>query len=81
MFKVGKVLNFYSKTSVAIVELSGILAVGDRIKFEREGNFVCEQKVEVIQIEYKKVDSASRGSVVALKTNEEVKEGDEIFQV
>ena len=81
MFKVGKVLNFYTKTSIALVELSGILAVGDRIKFERDGNFVCEQKVELIQIEHNKVSSAQRGSVIGLKTNEEVKEGDEIFQV
>ncbi len=81
MFKVGKVLNFYTKTGVAVVELTGNLAVGDRIKFERDGNFVCEQQVEVIQIDYLKTDTAERGSIVSLKTNEETKEGDEIFQI
>ncbi len=81
MFKIGRVINFYEKTSIAIVELDGTLAVGDRIKFSREGNFVCEQKVELIQMGYKKLDSATRGDVVGLKTNEETQKGDEIFKI
>lgn len=81
MFKVGKVLQFYAKTSIAIVELDGTLSVGDRIKFERLGETLFEQKVELIQIEYNKVDSANRNDVVGLKTNEEVQKGDEIFKI
>lgn len=81
MFKIGKVINFYGRSRIAIVELDGTLAVGDRIRFERDGNFVCEQKVETIHVEHDKVDSANRGDVVGLKTNEEIKEGDEIFKI
>jgi hypothetical protein len=81
MFKIGKVLNFYIKTNIAIVELDGDLAVNDGIRFTREGETLFEQKVELIQVEYKKLDSATRGDVIGLKTNEEVKEGDEIFKI
>ena len=81
MFKVGKVLQFYSKTSIAIVELDGTLAIHDKIKFVRNGSNLFEQVVESIQVEYKKVDSANRGDVVALKTNEEVQKEDEIFKI
>lgn len=81
MLKVGKVIHFYAKTSIAIVELDGTLSVGDRIKFERNGETLFEQKTESIQIGYEKVDSANRGIMIALKTNEEVKRCDEIFKV
>ena len=81
MFKIGKVLQFYVKTSIAIVELDGALAVHDRVRFVRDGNTLFEQDVEVLQVDYKKVDSANRGDVVGLKTNEETQKEDEIFKI
>lgn len=81
MFKIGRVINFYTKTSIAIVELDGNIAVGDRIKVTRQGDTIFEQTVELIQMEYKKLDSAERGSVVGLKTNEEAQKDDEIFKI
>ena len=80
MFKVGRVLQFYTKTNVAVVELDGTLSVHDRVRFVRNGETIFDETVEVIQIEYRKVDSANRGDVIALKTNEEAKEGDEIYK-
>lgn len=81
MFKVGKIIHFYTKTSIAIVELDGTLSIGDQVRFVRNGETLFEQKVDVIQIEYNKVDSAERGSVIGLKTNEEVEEDDEVFKI
>ena len=81
MFKIGRVLQFYTKTSIAIVELDGTLAIGDRIKFERDGQNLFEMIIESIQIEYNKVAVAHRGNVIGLKTNEEVEKNDEIFKI
>ena len=81
MFKIGRVSHFYDKIGVAIVELDGTLAVGDSIKFVRGGEDLFEEKVESIQIEHKKVDSAGKGDVIGLKTNEAVREGAEVFKV
>lgn len=81
MFKVGKVTHYYDKLSVAIIDLDGTLSVGDNIKFVRGGEDLFEQKVESIQIEHEKKDSAGKGDVVGLKTNEAVKEGTEVFKV
>jgi translation elongation factor EF-1alpha len=81
LFKVGRVTHYYDKIEVAIVELDATLAVGDTIKFVRGGEDLFEEKVESIQIEHKKVDSAGKGDVVGLKTNEAVKEGAEVFKV
>lgn len=81
MFKVGRVTHYYDKIGVAIVELDGTLSVGDKIKFTKDGEDIFEQKVDSIQIEHEKRDTAARGDVVGLKTNEEVKEGAEVFKI
>ncbi len=81
MFKVGKVSHYYDKLSVAIIDLDGTLSVGDKVKFTRGGEDLFEQKVESIQIEHEKKDSAGKGDVVGLKTNEAVKEGTEVFKI
>lgn len=81
MFKIGKVIHYYDKIKVAIVELDGTLSVGDSIKFARGGEDLFEEKVESIQIEHEKKDSAGKGDVIGLGTNEAVKEGTEVFKV
>ena len=80
MFKIGEVSHYYDKLSVAIVELDGTLSVGDSIKFVRGGEDLFEQKVESIQIEHEKKDSAKKGDVIGLGTNEAVKEGTEVYK-
>jgi len=81
LFKVGKVSHYYDKLSVAIIDLDGTLSVGDNIKFVRGGEDLFEQKVESIQIEHEKKDSADKGDVIGLKTNEAVREGTEVFKI
>lgn len=81
MFKIGRVTHYYDKLSVAIIDLDGTLSVGDNIKFVRGGEDLFEQKVESIQIEHEKKDTAKKGDVVGLKTNEAVKEGTEVYKV
>jgi putative protease len=80
-FKIGKVTHYYDKISVAVVELSGMLSVGDKIKFMRGGEDLFEQNVDSIQIEHEKKDSADKGEVVGLKVTNEVKEGAEVYKV
>lgn len=80
-FKIGKVTHFYDKIGVAIIELDGVLSKGDKIKFVRGGEDLFEQTVESIQIEHEKKDSASKGSVIGLKTEKEVKEGAEVYKI
>jgi putative protease len=81
LFKVGKVSHYYDKLSVAIIDLDGTLSVGDNVKFVRGGEDLFEQKVESIQIEHDKKDTAGKGDVIGLKTQEAVKEGTEVFKI
>jgi hypothetical protein len=80
-FKVGHVTHYYDKIGVAIVELDAELAVGDKIKFVRGGEDLFEQKVDSMQVEHKKVDSAKKGDVIGLKSDKEVKEGAEVYKL
>jgi translation elongation factor EF-1alpha len=81
LFKIGKVTHYYDKLNVAIIDLDGTLSVGDNIKFALGGEDLFEQKVESIQIEHEKKDSAGKGDVVGLKTQEAVKEGTEVYKI
>ncbi|MBI3397250.1 hypothetical protein HY045_02125 [Candidatus Woesebacteria bacterium] len=80
-FKVGVVTHYYDKIGVAIIDLSADLAVNDKIKFMRGGENLFEQNIDSIQIEHEKVDSASKGQIVGVKTTQEVKDGAEVFKV
>ncbi len=79
--KTGKVTHYYDKIGVAIVELSAPLTKGEKIKFLRGGEDLFTQEVNSIQIEHEQKDSASKGDVVGLKVDSEVKEGAEVYKV
>ena len=81
MFKVGRITHYYDKIGVAIVELDGTLSVGDRVKFTKDGEDLFEQSVDSIQVEHDKKETATKGDVIGLKTQKEVKEGVEVFKV
>lgn len=80
-YKVGKIIHYYDKIGVAVVELSGDLSVGDKIKFARGGEDMFEQEVMSMQQEHNKIESAKKGDTIGLKVDNEVKEGTEIFKV
>lgn len=81
MVKVGKVTHFYDKIGVAVVDLETDLAIGDTIKFVRGGEDLFEQQVSSIQIEHEKVETAKAGQTVGLKTDQEVKDGAEVYKI
>lgn len=80
-FKAGRVTHYYDKIGVAVIELDTDLNVGDKVKFTRGGEDLFEQKVDSIQVEHEKKDSAKKGDVIGLKTEGEVKEGAELYKV
>ena len=74
MTEVGKVTHYYGKIGVAIIELSGSLRVGDKIKIE--GNRTeFEQTVDSMEADHKAVTEAKEGEVIGLKIREKTSEG------
>jgi len=74
MKEIGKVTHYYGKIGVAIIELSGALKAGDKIKIQgKHGEF--EQVVDSIQVEHETVQQAKAKDVVGLKVAQKVDEG------
>ncbi len=74
MKPIGKITHYYDKLGVAIIELSGALKVGDKIKIEG-GQNEFEQTVAEMQMEHQSVSSAGSGDVVGLKVSQKIREG------
>jgi putative protease len=77
--KVGRVSHFFSKISVAVVELTAPLVVGDRLVFKGP-NTDFEQTVESMQIEHANVQRAEAGQSIGLKVLQHVRETDSVYK-
>ena len=77
---VGRIVHFYPKISVAIVELIDELRKGDKIVIKGKKTNI-EQTVESMQIEHKPIEVANAGDTIGLQVIDRVREGDEIFKV
>jgi len=77
---IGKVTHFFSKISVAVLEITNELRVGDEIHVL--GHITdFTQRVTSMEIEHKMVELVGPGMEVAMEVEEYVREGDEIFKV
>jgi len=77
MKKIGKVTHYYGGIGVAIIDVSGKLSVGDKVKFS-DGKNEFEQTIESMQIEHKDIPSAKKGDMIGLKVDQKVNEGAEV---
>lgn len=79
--RTGKVVHYYDKIGVAVIDLNKKLTVGERIKFVRQGKELFQQEVVSMQYEHKKINSAKKGESVGLQVEQKVKKGTEVYQV
>jgi putative protease len=79
--KIGFVSNYFSKISVAAIEITdGTLSVGDSIHILGHTT-EFESAVHSMQIEHKQVTEAKKGDSVGVKVSEKVREGDKVFKI
>jgi putative protease len=77
--QIGNVTNFYSKISVAVVQLTAPVNVGDKILIKGDTtNF--EQMIESMQIEHQNIPRAEAGQSIGLKVNDRVRPGDIVYK-
>ncbi len=76
---VGTVAHYYSKISVAIVDLRASLALGDRISIEGATTDL-QQTVDSMQIEHKAVEKAGKGDSIGLKVGGRCRTGDKVYK-
>jgi len=77
--EVGRVTHFFPKISVAVIELTKPLSVGDTIVIKGPTTDF-EQVVESMQIEHKNVQQAKAGQSIGLKVAERVREKDMAYK-
>ncbi len=79
--KIGFVSNYFSKISVAAVEITdGTLSVGDTLHFLGHTTDF-ESTVHSMQIEHKSVTEAKKGDSLGVKVSEKVREGDKVYKI
>jgi hypothetical protein len=78
--EIGKVTHYYTRISVAVLELNGELTVGDTIHIQ--GRITDSiQRVGSMEIEHQQVQSVGPGQDVAIKTDDYVRAGDTVLKV
>ncbi len=77
--EVGEVTHFFTEISVAVVELSAPLAVGDHIRI-KGATTDFEQDVESMQIEHESIEKAEAGQSIGLKVDQRVRESDIVYK-
>lgn len=76
---IGKVVHYYDKLGVAIIDLTkGGLKVGDEIKFKK-GEDEFSQKIESLQVDHKEVDKVKKGDSFGVKVDSPTKPGTEVY--
>lgn len=79
--RVGEVVKFFSKPSVAAVKITdGEVQVGDLLKFTGHTTDFT-MAVESMEVNNQKVPKASAGDFIGIKVPERVRPGDEVFKV
>jgi putative protease len=79
MKEVGKVAHFFSKISVAVIDLNAPISVGDKIRIMGPTTDF-EQTIESMQIEHENVKTAEAGQSIGLKVKEYVREKDIVYK-
>jgi len=76
---IGKVVHYYDKLSVAIIDLEkGGLKVGDEVKFKR-GDEEFAQKIESLQVDHKDVTEVKKGDSFGIKVDKPTKPGTQVY--
>ena len=78
--RIGKVTHFYTHLCVAVLELTEELNLGDEIHILGHITDLV-QPIDSLEIEHKKVSSAPPGIEIALKVDDFVRKGDELFKI
>ena len=74
--RVGSIIHFYDKISVAVVHAEKAISAGDVIKiYDKSGDVVVEQTIESMEIDGETQKTVDKDTDFGLKVEGEVKEG------
>ncbi len=78
--KVGEVTHYFTKISVAVIEVSSPLKVGNQIAIKgMTTNF--EQTIDSMQVEGENLEEANPGDDIGMKVADRVRKGDIVYRL
>ena len=77
--EVGKVLHFFGRINVAIIEVTDTISVGNKIAIKGPTTDI-EQAVDSMEIEHIKVNQATTGQTIGMKVIDQVRENDTVYK-
>lgn len=79
--KVGEVMKFFAKPSVAAVKITdGEIAVGDSLKFSGHTTDFTDV-IQSMEVDNQSVQKAVAGDFIGIKVSDRVRPGDEVFKI
>lgn len=78
--EVGHVSHYYSHIGVAVVEMTGRLKVGDRVRIKGHTTDF-EQNIESMQIEHLQLTEAQPGQAIGMRVIDHVREHDVVYRL
>ena len=77
---IGTIGHYFSKPQVGIVKLTAGIRIGDTLRFSGHG-VEFRQTITSLQLDHLSVESASAGKEVAIKVDERVREGTQVYRI
>ncbi|MDD5650553.1 MAG: U32 family peptidase [Candidatus Nanoarchaeia archaeon] len=79
---IGVVKNYYNKVNVAEIKLqSGSININDTLMIQGPTTGTYEQKIDSIEINNKKINSAKKGMSIGIKINKKIRKNDKVFLI
>ena len=80
MKQIGKIIHYYGKIGVAIVELSDTLQKGEMIRIEK-GDYGFDMEVGSMEYDHKPIEKAKKGETVGIKMPEIAPDGAKVYRL
>ncbi len=77
---IGVVTHFFDRISVAVIQLEADLYLGDWVLIYGPHTNLA-QEVQSMQFEHQPIDRGVRGEEIAIKVDQPVRRGDEVFLI
>ncbi len=77
---VGTITHYFPKPEVGVVKLTADIKIGDVVQI-RGATTDFQQELSSMQVEHADVETAAAGTEVAFKSDQRVREGDEVYRV
>lgn len=78
--KIGTVTHYFAEPEVGAIRLEDDVKVGDRVAF-RGATTDFSQEIRSMEIEHEPVERAGGGDEIAVKVEERVREGDDVYRL